>query len=52
MIIYGIRYRVNWVGKVILQIQVIVWDDLPPSQNGLIWRDAKANDLQYLTNKE
>lgn len=49
----NIRYRVSWLGKVILQVEV-EWPDGPDDSNGMPiclrgrgYRDAIPEDLQY-----
>lgn len=38
------RYRVNWRGQLILQVQRTVWDTLT-MMDTKVWRDAKVQDL-------
>jgi hypothetical protein len=44
--IMATRYRVNWRGKLILQVRIAYVDrDAHSSWDCLIWRDAKVTDL-------
>ena len=49
------RHRSNWLGKLILQVEVEWSDECPysgPRNTGKVWRDASTQDIAELLSVE
>lgn len=47
---YVIRHRTNWLGKLVLQVQVEIttYNRTKGGMNSKVWRDAKTSDFNTI----